>query len=339
MKIKIYLIALLIILLSLAQVLFSQVGIKKVAQSTMNFLLVSTSPKASAMGEAYYSVGIGSEAMFYNPAAIAEIGKEFDVTMNITNWIADIRYIGGGVAWNLGNYGAVGANIISVDYGTIYGTSLINPGEQNLYPLGYIDNGVLSNISAMAVGLSYAKAINSQFLIGGNIKIATQNLGENITNGNEIKKNNAAKLVFDAGVKYYTGYRSFRFGMAIRNFSSNIKREEIEEQLPLTFTMGVAIDLLNAITGDPIKDNSFTLAVDFLHQNSYSERVNIGAEYQFMGMISLRAGYQTNRDLASWSLGIGVSQNIFDKFIRIDYSYSKFDLFNGVNRFGIGVQF
>jgi hypothetical protein len=319
--------------------IFAQIGLKKVAQSTMNFLLISTSPRACALGDAYYSTGVASEAMFYNPAAMAEITKDFDVTMNVTNWIADIRYLSGGVAWNLGNYGSVGLNIVSVDYGTINGTSLINLSEQSLYPLGYKDNGTLNNVGALAVGVSYAKAINSQFYIGGNIKIASQSLGENQFTNGESKQNDATKLVFDAGVKYYTGFRSFRFGMAIRNFASNIKREEVDEQLPLTFTMGAAIDLLNAISGDPVKDNCLTFGIDFLHQNNYSERINLGIEYKFMDIISLRGGYQTNRDLASWSLGIGINQTIFDKEIRLDYSYSKMDLFDGVNRIGLGLQF
>jgi hypothetical protein len=317
----------------------AQIGLKKVAQSTMNFLLVSTSPRASGMGEAYYSTGTGAEAMFYNPAALAEVDKSVDVSANITNWIADIKYISGSVAWNLGNYGVVGANIVTVDYGTIYGTSLISSSEQAAYPLGYKDNGELGNIGAMAVGVSYAKAINSQFLIGGTVKIASQSLGENQFSTGENKKNDAAKLVFDAGVKYYTGYRSFRFGMAIRNFASNIKREQIEEQLPLTFTMGIAMDMFTMVTGEKVKDNTLTLAVDYLHQNSYSERVNLGLEYIFMNLISLRGGYQTNRDLSSWSLGAGISHIIFDKQIRLDYSYSKFDLFDPVNRIGVGVQF
>jgi len=53
----------------------------------------------------------------------------------------------------------------------------------------------------------------------------------------------------------------------------------------------------------------------------------------------LRGGYQTNREIASWSLGVGVSPTIVGQRIRVDYSYSRFDFFGGVNRFGIGVAF
>ena len=57
-------------LLLFAVNIHSQIGLNKLAQSTMNFLLVSTSPKASAMGEAFFAAGSGAEGIFYNPSII-----------------------------------------------------------------------------------------------------------------------------------------------------------------------------------------------------------------------------------------------------------------------------
>ena len=314
---------------------YGQVGLNKLAQSTMNFQLVSLSPKASAMGEAYYAVGKGAESIFYNPAGLADMDKTFNVVVDYTQWIAGINYIGGAAAWNLDNYGVVGLSLMSVNYGTIYGTSL-DPNTGSA--LGYIDNGALSNVSAYSFGVSYAKAISTQFSIGGNIRIAGQNLGENQFINGATVKNNATKLVFDAGVKYYTGFKNFRFGMAIRNFSSNILREAIYEQLPLTFTVGTAIDLMDFINPMHSQEDALTLAVDFLHSNNYSERFNVGAEYKLLGMLALRAGYQTNRDIASWSAGIGVNKTIAGNEIEVNYSFSKMDIFKNVNRLSIGLS-
>ncbi|MEJ5350179.1 MAG: PorV/PorQ family protein [Melioribacteraceae bacterium] len=313
---------------------YAQVGLNKLAQSTMNFLLVSISPKASAMGEAFYAVGNSSEAILYNPAGIANTNNTIDISLNYTQWIADIKYLAGTATYNLNNYGVIGFHILTVDYGDIIGTSLIDPSQQALYPDGYIDNGKLSNVGAYSVGLSYAKRISTQFSIGGNIRIAGQNLGENYFINGTSKKNNAAKLVFDAGVLYNTGYKDFRFGMAIRNFSSNIKREEIDEQLPLVFTLGTAINLWKFVDASNT-NNELTLAVDFAHFNNYSERMNLGLEYKFMNMISLRAGYQTNRDIASWSAGIGLNTEIAGNLVEINYSYSHIKVFNNVNRISL----
>jgi hypothetical protein len=317
---------------------YSQVELNKTAQSTMNFLLVGTSSRAAALGEAFNAIGSGSESMFYNPSGLTAISKDFDISLNYTNWIADIKYLSGGAAWNLGQYGVVGLNLLTVDYGEINGTSLISAGESNLYPDGFKENGKLSNVGAYSVGLSYAKAISEAFSVGGNVKLAGQNLGES-NFGTTSKKNNATKLVIDAGVIYKTDFNGFTFGMSIRNFSTTLKREEIDEQLPLLFTLGAAFNLMDVVDEEFAQSNSVLVGVDFLHPNNYSERVNMGVEYKFQQMVAVRFGYQTNRDLASWSGGLGFNTSISDYDIQVSYSYSKFDFFDNVQRISLNFSF
>jgi hypothetical protein len=316
----------------------AQVGLNKVAQSTMNFLLVSVSPEASAMGEASMALGGGAESIFFNPAGIVESDKRIDVKVYVTRWIADINYMAGAAVWRTDLYGSFGVSLVSVDYGSIHGTRLLHPSEIDGYPAGYVDLGEVDNVSAYVVGITYGKEVSEKFLIGGSIRLAGQNLGQTIKSGGTVD-NDATKLVFDAGVKYYTGLKSFRFGMAIRNFASNIQREEIEEQLPLTFSLGAALDLFDFIWPDHDQGTSMTLAADFVHPNNYSERLNLGLEYRLWNMIALRGGYQTNRDLASWSAGIGVNSEIAGNTIEFSYAYSDLDIFDGVNRFSIGFSF
>lgn len=338
MKLKLFII--LLIFLGPIPRVQAQVGLKKVGQSTMNFLLVNVSPKAAAMGETFIAVGQGAESIFFNPAGAADlnVGTSFDAKMYMTQWIADIQYMAGAVVWNGRQWGTFGLSALWVDYGTIYGTSLLTAGEQSQYPLGYKDNGTLSNVGSYAIGLTYGYAISDRFLIGGNMRYVGQNLGENIMGGTLVQ-NDATKLVFDAGVKYYTGFKSFRFGMAIRNFSSNLKREEIAEPLPLLFTMGIAMDLLDVLPFGNNESSSLTLAIDFLHPNNYTERLNFGLDYTMWSTLSLRGGYQTNQDVASWSTGIGAHTKIGDSGFEFDYSYSSFDVFDAVNRFSMGIRF
>jgi hypothetical protein len=313
---------------------FSQTDLNKTAQSTMNFLLVGTSSKACAMGEAYVTTGKGAESLFYNPAGLSLLDKTFDINLNYTQWIADIKYISGAVAWDISDFGTIGAHLITVDYGTINGTSLISSSEESLYPLGYRDNGLVSNVGAYVVGLSYAKTITQEFSMGLTLKLVGQNLGQNTFSGTT-KDNDATLVAFDAGVRYQTGFKGFNFGMFIRNFATNIKREEIDEQLPLLFSFGAAINVLEIIVEEISSDNMLTFAVDFLHQNNYSERINLGLEYMFLGMISLRGGYQSNRDLASWSAGIGLYTSISDYDVEVNYSYSSFACFDSVSRLSL----
>lgn len=333
MKNKITRLIIIVTLLNLTN-LFAQVDLDKTGQSTMNFLLVGTSPKASAMGEAFTSIGSGSESIFYNPSGLAIMQKQFDVIVNYTRWIADINYLSGAIAFNMNDLGVVGLHLVTVDYGTINGTSLLS---NDFDPLGYIDNGPVGNVGAYVIGLSYAKSISTQFAIGGNIKLAGQNLGRNVfTDGRQID-NDATKLAFDAGIRYNTGYKGFVFGMFIRNFASNIKRELNDEQLPLIFSLGASVNAMEIINFDP--GSSLVFAVDFLHQNNYSERVNLGVEYKFLDMISLRGGYQTNRDLASWSGGVGFNTSLSGYDLEVSYSYSKFEIFDSVSRLSLAFSF
>ncbi len=311
----------------------AQVDLNKVAQSTMNFLLVSVSPVASSMGEAYYAVGTGADAIFYNPAGMAEMnGADLNVSLNYTQWIADINYYAGAASWNLKNYGAVGISYLTVDYGTINGTSLNPLG-------GYIDNGPVQNVGAYSLGLTYAKYINTQFLAGGSIRYVGQSLGQNTFYDGTTSNNRIGKLAFDLGVKYLTGFKDFRFSMAYRNFSSDARYIYQSQELPATFTLGTAIDLLDFFDENHDKGNSATLAVDYLHSNNYSERINMGLELRYLGIVALRGGYQTNRDVQSWSAGIGLNSDVAGNNVEVNYSFSKMDLFNNVNRFSVDFSF
>lgn len=309
----------------------SQVNLKKLGQSTMNFQLVSLSARASALGEAVYATSEGAEAIYFNPAGMVDARRTVDAGLYYTQWIADINYFAGAVVWNMERYGSVGISAMGVDYGTIHATRLVSSATSVVYE----DVGEMTNVGAYSFGVSYARAINTQFSIGGTMRYTGQSLGQSLLSGG-LKDNDASTLVFDMGVKYNTGFRSFCFGMAIRNFSSQIRREEIDEQLPLTFTLGLAADLLEMVSPDDQRESSLTLGMDYLHTNNYTERLNMGLEYTLLGSISLRGGYQTNRDVASWSAGVGLFTTLDGRDIRFDYSFSRMDYFSGVNRISIG---
>ena len=315
----------------------AQVNLDKVGQSTMNFQLVSVSARASALGDAVYAMCEGSEALFFNPAGVTEMKRTHDLNLMYAGWIAGISYAGGALAWNLGDIGTIGLSVLAVDYGTIHATRLLSMSSQT-QDVAYEDMGDMANVGAYSFGLSYARALSQEFSLGGTVRYTGQNLGESML-ATGLKENSASVLVFDVGVKYYTGFRSFRFGMAFRNFSAQVKHEQIEEQLPLTFTLGVAMDMFDLLDPGHSKESSMTLGVDFLHSNNYSERVNMGLEFITLGMIALRGGFQTNRDVASWSAGVGVFTSIEEYDIRFDYSYSQMQYFNGVNRFSLGFSF
>jgi hypothetical protein len=330
-----------IIVLFIFQPLFAQeergVGQKKVGQSTMNFLQVSVVPEATALGDAYTAYGTGVQSLFYNPAGLSEMSHKAEVFVSNVQWIADINYIGGAAAWNLNEYGSVGLNFITVDYGDIHGTQLLSSDEAATNQQGFLETGLVDNVGAYAFGLYYSKKISNLFSVGLGARYVAQQLGTSEVNGS-MRDNEESKIAFDLGVKYYTPIEGFRFGMTIRNFSTEVKYEEVSAPLPITFSLGAAMDLTKLF---PVAEeaNSIVLTSEFTHPNNYTERVHFGLEYEFMKMLALRGGYITNHDVNGLSLGIGLNANISGTSTKISYTYSAMDVFDDVNRFSVMFAF
>lgn len=307
-----------------------QVDVKKAGQSTMKFLNVSVAAQAAGMGDAYLNVGQGAVSMFYNPAALTELKGKYDLFLSTTSWLADINYYSGSVAYNAGNLGTFAASILFVDYGVINGTEI--GAYSDVTGANYTEIGEVPNVGAYAFGIGYARQISTPFSMGGNVMYVGHQLG---THPNQtIGDQQSNKLIFNFGIKYYPGlFKSFRFGMNIRNFGTHAKYEYRAAQMPISFAIGGAVDLLEILTSDSDSEkNRLTVSTQFEHPNDYTERLHIGGEYMFAGMIMLRVGYKFNYDLESFSGGVGFSKNFGGHNIKIDYSYSQIDMLVNVQR-------
>lgn len=302
-------------------------AILKLGQTGFKFLDIGQLARSEAMGDAFTVVGSGADALFHNPAGIAKMEQKFDIIVNKTFWIADIYYNTAGVAVNFGIYGALGVSIISADYGTIAGTR-VSGTEQ-----GYEDIGTLDNVGAFAIAVSYSRNLTDMFVVGGRVKYATQKLGSNLMQDEEIIENQLSTWAYDIGTIFYPGFESFRLGMVIQNFSPEIKYEEEPFELPLTFKMGVAMDILDLFGEHP--DRSFVFSIDLVHPRDYSQRIHLGGEFWYNNMIAARVGYKLNYDEQGLTAGIGFNLG----GVKLDYAYSEFGVFDLVNRVSLGVSF
>ena len=283
----------------------------------------------AAMGGAFGMIGNDANAMFYNPAGIGKMPVNIDFFISRIEWIADISYNAVGFVKNLGNMGNVGFSFISSNYGDIMGTRVAQTEQ------GYIDTGYL-DVGAIALGFSYARALTDKFTMGGQIKYSSQRLGTNLLGNGVIVENKVSGLAYYFGTIFYPGFKSFRMGVHIRNFSPQFKYQQTAFQLPLTFFISFAMDVLDFM-GEEHK-NSLLIAVDAIHPRDYTERINLGGEYWFMNnMIALRAGYKFNYDEEGFCAGFGVKRTISGIDIKLDYSYSEFGVFNTVNRVSLGI--
>jgi len=252
-------------------------------------------------------------------------------------WIADIKYLAGAAAWNMGSYGSIGVSFIAVDYGKIQGAALVPSDAAGSNPLGYTLTGDIKNVGAYSFGLTYVKSVSTKFAMGGTIKYVTQMLGQTVDADGNASNNNAGKIAFDLGVKYFIGFKSLRLGMSMRNFSTFVRYQSFSSPLPLVFSVGLGMNLMDVIDKNISKDNALVVSSEFVHPNNYTDRVNVGIDYTFMNIVSLRGGYETNNDVLSWSGGVGLGTTVGGTRVDADYSYSHTKYFGGVNRFALRV--
>jgi hypothetical protein len=306
----------------------------KVAQTGCGFLDVAAGARACGMGEAFTVIGQDATALFYNPSGIGEIDASFDLSVGATQWIADIQYLYLAGVYNAGVWGNFGFSVIYPDYGDIYGTRVIEGG------VGFENTGLL-DVSAFCVGVAYAREFTDKFTVGGQVKYVAQHLGSNnfwavseegdssiVSNENEISTPS-----FDFGLLFYPGFKSFAFGMSVRNFSPRVTYERIGFELPLTFALGLSVDILDLFGEYP--DYSFNLAVEGLHPRDWDEQYHVGAEVSYKDMLFLRAGYKFNYYAEGLNAGIGISL----AGVKIDYAYSKHEIYDVVNRVSAGFTF
>lgn len=311
---------------------------QKLAQSGFQFLSVVSDARAAAMAEAMTSLEIGSSALFFNPAGMADMSSFADATASINQWIADIRHNSFSLAINPndGDYGVIGFSVQYVDYGDFYGTR-VNLAS----PQGYDDTGIFT-LNALAIGVGYAKQLTDRFSVGGQVRWVHQDLGESIiaentytdTSGNRFAdtsnvNNELFPWVFDFGTQFRTGLKSLVFGMSVRNFSAEYKYAEEGIQAPVVFTLGISMNVLDFVEKTSF-DQSLYVSFDASHYRDHPEQIKVGIDYKILNAFSLRGGYTSGTfEQNGFSFGVGLSQFGF----AFDYSYTPFGIFDKVQRF------
>ncbi|MDZ7288369.1 MAG: PorV/PorQ family protein [candidate division KSB1 bacterium] len=303
---------------------------QKLAQTGFQFLSVVSDARAAAMAEAMTSLQIGSSALFFNPAGMADMTNFVDATASLNQWIADIRHSTYSLALRPagGSFGVFGFSVQHVKYGEFYGTRV-----NKATALGYEDTGIFE-LSAIAFGVGYAKQLTDRFCVGGQVRWVRQDLGESVIpmiSATDTSKatvtNELTPLVFDFGTQFKTGIKSLVFGMTVRNFSKEIKYVEEGFQVPLVFNLGISMNVMDLMAG-PSLEQSLYVTIDASHYRDHPEQIKVGLDYRLMKMLSLRAGYVSSNDESGLSFGMGVSRYGFG----FDYAYTPFGVFDKVQR-------
>jgi hypothetical protein len=316
---------------------------QKVGSTSMQFLHVMPSARATALGDAYSVWASGADAVYWNPGGVALL-KSQEFSSTYIDWIFDTRQGALSYALPLGDLGAAGVQIQYVDFGQFEETSTAspyikdpdNPGltGRTFHPYSYL------------VGVTYARSLTDRFSTGISMKFAHESLfnGEaalaQVSSGVLEQVNTwASGLLFDFGIHYNTGYRTVQIGASVQNFGADVKYAKESSPVPLLFRFGIAANILgaDALLMPSEGDNRLGVAFDLFQPNDYTQQAHLGVEYEYAGAFALRAGYKFNYDYEGFTVGGGVKQALGGARFSLDYSYGSIGTYLGsVQRISLG---
>lgn len=322
---------------------------QKVGTSSLQFLKVMPTARATALGDAFVTLATGADALFWNPAGMT-VADRHHMAMTMTVWLFDTRQGAFGYALPLGDFGSLGLQVQYVDFGVIQETRVDQlqfvgaPGNQ-VYNPGL--TGSTFRPFSYLIGLSYGRQLTESFSAGLTAKYARESLynGSTVTVTNpatgalEEHNTTAGVLLFDFGIRYTTGYRSITLGASVQNFGPQVQFAKESYPAPLTFRLGIAAD---AVGRDALlavdETHRVTGVFDLFQPNDYAQQMHIGVEYEYAATVALRLGYKHNYDTEGMTAGLGLQTDLSGLHLQFDYSYGKMvDYLTNVHRISLGV--
>jgi hypothetical protein len=337
MKKKIY-VFIIVILLVVVQVFNGWAGgNERIAQSTMTFLNIDPVARSVGIGEASTCMDNDINAIFHNPAGIAKtIGGA--ITLNHTQWIADIKQYGIALAYGHPVLGTFSTSFIYMDNGEIPRTIPDNSDAGFHLEESF-------RVNQLAFGIGYGRQLTERFSLGGQIKYVYQDLGPadiiDQTGGSidtlQNSENKEGVFAIDIGTIYYVGFKDLRVAMSFKNFGTSIQYSYESFEIPQVMKIGIAMNIL-ALYKD-IERQELQIYINASNPNDNIERINIGGEYNYNDLIYIRAGYRIYYDEGNFSAGFGLTPSAMNLNFRIDYAYSDYgEIFGSVHRFTLGFK-
>ncbi|HDP98029.1 MAG TPA: PorV/PorQ family protein [bacterium] len=342
MKIRIHFILIMMLLLATA---VSGKTFRKVGTSAAQFLKIGVGARALALGGAFGALANDASTVYWNPAGMITLDK-IAWTGSHTKWFADINHQFTALVIPFsGSSSALGLS-----------ATFITMGEEEITtetsPRG---TGFFWDANDIAVGISYARWMTNRFALGITMKYISQN----------IYNESASTVAVDVGTYLRTGYKGIIIGMSFSNFGGTLKlsgRDLIRPYdpnpantlstnvdsrlytepwpLPVNFRVAIAMELVGATDGFFSSfDNRLTLAIDGLHPNDDTEKLNLGFEYSWREMFFARLGYGTGYDLNELAYGGGLKFGAAGSIFTFDYAFAPYGELDNIHHFTIGLEF
>ena len=313
-----------------AQILPSY-GEDRAGTAGFQFLEIAVDPRGAALGGTAVTTANDASALFWNPA-LASRGAETQLSAAHLAYFSDVAMNYAAVTRRVGAF-TVGGHVQTLDSGEMAVTDEFS---------GPAGTGQTFRYLGVVGGLTVGQALTDLFAYGVTAKVAREASAD------------VAMTVplLDLGVHYRVGTTGAQIGVAIRNFGLNgqaegeitrptveggtVVEDEFEDLVPpTTFLLGVSYDAVR------VGDHALTVAGQLTNPNDNAEQLNVGAEYVWADLLSLRAGYRFGVEEANLpSLGFGVQiPGLGDRQLRADYGFDRLERLGTTHRIGISAQF
>ncbi|MBI3578383.1 MAG: PorV/PorQ family protein [Ignavibacteriales bacterium] len=325
----------LIMVLCVAQLGFAQQ--RKSGLTGAAFLKVGVGARAVGMGSAVTALPHDVNQMFWNPAGIALTDEKMQASFSYNKWIAKINHNTAAVSYNWEGVGTVGIGFISFGLTGIDADRDI-PLDPSLKQFQIETNTSSTyDYSDVAIQLSYARYVIENLSLGASLKYISQTIdGQSVT-----------AVAVDFGSVYHIGILDWTIAARFNNLGSDLKYYDIAFGLPLSFSIGTALSPYHQ------GDSKFTVAVDAVKPQDGPQYFYSGAEYMYMNMVAVRAGWKLNysgtddggtssrsaikNTIEGLSAGAGVSTTLAGYALRLDYSYTQMDIVDAAHRITLSV--
>ena len=309
-----------------------------ISNSAVIFLLIAPGSRPGAMGSAYVAQVDDAFAGFWNPGAMA-FNRKTQFAGTHSNWFGNVPGLEDMyyefLAWNqyFEDIGNIGANITFMTYGKqpAYDADNYYLGDFGSWDMSFATTYGFQWKENTGLGLTF-KFIYSSLVPADIIDMASLSSS----------KGYGISYAFDFGWKQKNVFiKNLSFGLNLQNFGPNIvyDNKAQSEPLPLNWRMGFSYVILdskvNKLTvnadmnkvlanDDNVFKRLFTAWFDDDSQVELEEIIlNAGFEYVYLDLLSIRAGYLSDRAgaIEDFAVGAGFHYTFSKKYrLSIDFA-------------------
>jgi hypothetical protein len=271
-------------LLWLAWAALAQAGGESVGTTSAQFLKLGSGARPDAMNGAYVGLADDASGIYYNPAGMAQsLDSELQATH--ASWFQGVNMENLNAVFALGGEGKLGATLNLLTVGSIARTDQVANDPSN--PDGnYVTDGSFSPMD-MAAGLAYARPVGAGILLGGDLKLINESLGNAGATG----------VAAGLGALWVSPIKDLRLGAAVDNLGPPLTLGSGTASLPFIARLGGTGRILNgqcllSVEGDLPLDDVPALA--------------IALEYDINDYFFPRVGWRIDNEFSPWSAGFGL---------------------------------